>query len=472
MGLYWLSLIVIFGALACLLRAAFVLTDDRQRLPQQWLWAWTPISLHAGWLSLAAFLNIAQVIVAYRLLSTTDMLRWSLILFAVLAIVLLWANPRMRGNADYAGAATWGLIGVYVMQSAWGVRGAVTAAWCALVLIVALVGQTVWLRLSIAADGWPTRPITRSPQRHCKTAGMPASRDLIVLRPEGLYCPAGDFHIDPWRPVPRAVITHGHGDHARGGMGDTTPRAPALPILRWRLGGAALPRATSTAKPFALGDARVSLPSGRARAGLGAGADRSRRRIWVASGDYKRQPDPTCAPFEVVPCDTFITEATFGLPVYRWPETSEVAREIVEWREECAARGEAAVLFCYALGKAQRVLAELMAHTDRPAWLHGAIAAGVQVYREAACALLDTRPVSDEQRGADFAGELVLAPPSAAGSRVDAALPRARRRGSPRAGCACAATGGGATTTAASWSPTTPIGPTCCAPFARPARAA
>ncbi|MUV12918.1 hypothetical protein [Noviluteimonas gilva] len=155
MGLYWLNLIVIFGALACLLRAAFVLTDDRQRLPQQWLWAWTPISLHAGWLSLAAFVNIAQVIVAYRLLSTTDMLRWSLILFAVLAIVLLAVNHRMRGNADYAGAATWGLIGVYVMQSDWGVRGAVTAAWCALVLIVALVGQTVYLRFK-HRGGWVT----------------------------------------------------------------------------------------------------------------------------------------------------------------------------------------------------------------------------------------------------------------------------------------------------------------------------
>ena len=133
MGLFWVCLVLIVVALACLLRAAFVLTDDATRLPQQWLWAWTPISLHAGWLTLAAFVNIAQVVVAYRLLPTTDMLRWSLILFAVLAIVLLWANHRMRGNADYAGAATWGLIGVYVMQSDWGVRGAVTARgarWC------------------------------------------------------------------------------------------------------------------------------------------------------------------------------------------------------------------------------------------------------------------------------------------------------------------------------------------------------
>lgn len=155
MRLFWLCLLVIIGALFCLLRTALILTDDAKRLPQQWLWAWTPISLHAGWLSLATFLNLAQVIVAYRLLSTTDMLPWSLVLFAGLGALLLWANHRMRGNADYAGAATWGLIGVYVMQSSWGVSGAVAAAWLALVLAVALVAQTAWLRFK-HRGGWVT----------------------------------------------------------------------------------------------------------------------------------------------------------------------------------------------------------------------------------------------------------------------------------------------------------------------------
>jgi putative mRNA 3-end processing factor len=117
-----------------------------------------------------------------------------------------------------------------------------------------------------------------------------------------------------------------------------------------------------------------------------------------------------------VPCDTFITEATFGLPVYRWPETSDVARDIVAWRDHCGARGEAAVLYCYALGKAQRILAELMAHTDRPAWVHGAIAAGVDVYRRSGIAMLETMQVSERGKGEHFAGELVVAPPSAAGS--------------------------------------------------------
>jgi len=244
---------------------------------------------------------------------------------------------------------------------------------------------------------------------------MPAPRDLVELRPEGLYCPAGDFHIDPWRPVPRAVITHGHGDHARIGMGEYHCSAGSLPILRWRLGEQRY-RVHEHGEPFDIGGARVSLhPAGHVlgsvQVRIEAGGE-----VWVASGDYKRQPDPTCAPFEPVRCDVFITEATFGLPVYRWPDTREVVRDIVDWRERCAARGEAAVLFCYALGKAQRLLAELAAVTDRPALLHGAIAAGVQVYRDAGIAMLATRAVAEEEKGRDFAGELILAPPSAAGS--------------------------------------------------------
>lgn len=244
--------------------------------------------------------------------------------------------------------------------------------------------------------------------------------DLVVLRPEGLYCPAGDFHIDPWKPVPRAVITHGHGDHARIGMGAYHTTRSGLPILEWRL-GEQLYCAYEYGEPFRMGAATVSLhPAGHV---LGSAQVRIEvdGETWVASGDYKRQSDPTCAPFEVVPCDTFITEATFGLPVYRWPDTAAVAREIVDWRDECAGNGEAAVLFCYALGKAQRLLAELGRIDDRPALLHGAIDAGVQVYRACGIDMLATEPVGERGRAArgapdPFAGQLVLAPPSAAGS--------------------------------------------------------
>ena len=242
-----------------------------------------------------------------------------------------------------------------------------------------------------------------------------SSGDLVVLTPEGLYCPSGDFHIDPWKPVPRAVITHGHGDHARTGMGTYHVAAEGLPVLQWRLGEQDY-RVHAAGERVRIGGAAVSFhPAGHVlgstQVRIEAGGE-----VWVASGDYKRDSDPTCLPFEVVPCDVFITECTFGLPVYRWPPASDVARDIVQWRDECAANGEAAILYCYALGKAQRVLAELAAHTDRPAWVHGAIDAGVQVYREAGVPMLDTLRVADEPRGADFAGELVIAPPSAAGS--------------------------------------------------------
>lgn len=244
---------------------------------------------------------------------------------------------------------------------------------------------------------------------------MASTRDLVVMRPEGLYCPAGDFHIDPWRPVPRAVITHGHGDHARAGMGRYDCLSDCLPILHWRLGEQDY-HDHAPGQPFELGRARVSLhPAGHV---LGSAQVRIEAdgQVWVASGDYKRQADPTCAPFEPVPCDVFITEATFALPVYRWPQTAAVVEDIVRWRRDCAERGEAAVLYCYALGKAQRVLAELDGRGEPPVLLHGAIAAGVSVYRQAGIAMVETEAVSEQPRGQDAAGRLVLAPPSAAGS--------------------------------------------------------
>ena len=142
--------------------------------------------------------------------------------------------------------------------------------------------------------------------------------ELLELTPEGLYCRAGDFHVDPWRPVPRAVVTHGHADHARSGMGVVHAANAGLGLLRWRLGESQPLEGHAYGESFALGDARVSLhPAGHV---LGSAQVRIELdgEVWVVSGDYKRDEDPTCAAFEVVPCDVFITEATFGLPVYRW----------------------------------------------------------------------------------------------------------------------------------------------------------
>jgi putative mRNA 3-end processing factor len=253
-----------------------------------------------------------------------------------------------------------------------------------------------------------------------------SNHPLLQLRPEGLYCPAGDFHIDPWRPVERAVITHAHGDHARAGSGRYWASATGMPLLARRL-----PR--ESVQPVAFGetlrfnDARVSLhPAGHV---LGSAQVRVEvaGEVWVVSGDYKRQPDPTCASFELVPCDTFITEATFALPAYRWQPAAAVAAEIVAWHRDNAAHGRCSVLFCYALGKAQRLLAELAPHLDAPVYLHGAQRPLVEAYRAAGVDLPETAPVNDRGRG-DWRGALVLAPPSAAGS------PWMRRFGPHRTG--------------------------------------
>ena len=142
---FWLALLIIWASFACLAYAAIVLSRDQAPSPQQRWWAWAPLSLHAGWLSLAAFLNTAQVIVAYRLLSTGQMLGWSLVLFAAAAVVLLALNARMRGNLGYVLAAVWGLAAVYVKQSQWALPGAHAAAWVALAIAALLVAQSVWL---------------------------------------------------------------------------------------------------------------------------------------------------------------------------------------------------------------------------------------------------------------------------------------------------------------------------------------
>lgn len=145
-GLFWACVLVIFAAAACLVRCAIVLSHDATPQEGQWLWAWTPLSLHAGWLTLAAFLDLAQAIVAHELLPTSQMLPWSLVLLAAAAVALLLLNHRMHGNIDYAGAAVWGLVAVYVKQSGWDVPGARIAAWLALAVALGLAVQTLWLR--------------------------------------------------------------------------------------------------------------------------------------------------------------------------------------------------------------------------------------------------------------------------------------------------------------------------------------
>ncbi len=239
---------------------------------------------------------------------------------------------------------------------------------------------------------------------------------MLHPTPSGLYCPDGDFYIDPWQPVPRAVITHAHGDHARFGSDAYLCADPCAPLLRRRFGPSAAIEPLPSGRTISLGGTRVSFhPAGHV---LGSAQVRieGANGVWVVSGDYKRAPDPTCTPFEVVPCDTFVTESTFGLPIYRWDATTVVIGEVMDWWNGNRAKGLTSVLFCYTLGKAQRLLAELAHVTDRPVFVHGMMIPMIDVYRASGVSMLPTQPLIDRPRGTSFAGELVLAPLSARGT--------------------------------------------------------
>jgi len=147
--------------------------------------------------------------------------------------------------------------------------------------------------------------------------------------------------------------------------------------------------------------------------------------VWVFTGDFKRDADPTCEPFELVPCDTFITEATFALPVYKWQPGAEVAEEIFQWWQAMRRAERPAILFCYALGKAQRVLAELMPFTDKTVYLHGAVDPLTKIYRNSGVAMLPTQPVDLRDRKKSYEGELIIAPPGASGSTWMRRFPQA-----------------------------------------------
>jgi putative mRNA 3-end processing factor len=240
------------------------------------------------------------------------------------------------------------------------------------------------------------------------------SMDLIVATDRGLYCAAGDFHIDPWRPVARAVITHGHSDHARFGSEVYVCHQDTAPILRKRLGDVAIETA-AYGEILTRDGVELSLhPAGHV---LGSAQVRVAHRgeVWVASGDYKLENDGVSAAFEPQRCHAFITESTFGLPIYRWRPQAEIMASINAWWRENAAAGRASVLYAYALGKAQRVLAHVDAAIG-PIVCHGAIEPFNAIARAAGVALPPTRMATEIEDKREFTRALILAPPSAAAS--------------------------------------------------------
>lgn len=237
---------------------------------------------------------------------------------------------------------------------------------------------------------------------------------MLRVTDSGLWCEAGDFFIDPWRPVPQAVVTHAHSDHLTHGCGRYLVSERGLGVARERL-GTWQDRAEGI--PFGetrtINGVRVSLhPAGHI---LGSAQVRVELdgEVWVASGDYKTDPDPTCDAWEPVRCHTFITESTFGLPIYRWPTSDAVFAEINAWWRDNLAAGRTSLLFGYGLGKAQRLLAGLDPSIGQ-ILLHGAVERMTQLYRQAGVTLPPTEYVSAAR--SITGGAMVIAPPGAEGS--------------------------------------------------------
>jgi len=244
---------------------------------------------------------------------------------------------------------------------------------------------------------------------------MPALQavdNLLQLNPDGLYCAAGDFYIDPWNPVERAVITHAHADHLCAGSKSYLSVRPCEGLLRARAGMEATIESLAYGEARNIRGVRVSFhPAGHI---LGSAQVRMEYegQVWVVSGDYKLAPDPTCTGFEAVPCHTFITESTFGLPIFRWPEPDETLDEINAWWRGNRQAGKASVLFAYPLGKAQRVLAGIDSSIG-PTYTHGAAERFNGIYRDGGIALPATQYVRSAPPKTDWTRALILAPPMA-----------------------------------------------------------
>jgi putative mRNA 3-end processing factor len=236
---------------------------------------------------------------------------------------------------------------------------------------------------------------------------------MVLTRTEhGLYCEAGDFYVDPWQPVDVAVITHGHSDHARFGCRTYLTELSGKPILQERLGVGTRVEGLPYGQNISRNGVNVSLhPAGHI---LGSAQVRIEHRgqVWVVSGDYKLERDPTCQPFELVRCQTFVTESTFGLPIYHWRPSSEVFGDIEAWWRENQARKRTSVIFCYALGKAQRLLSGLDGRVG-PIFLHGAIERFLPLYRAAGVVFPPTTQLDPESVRGAAGRSLVLAPVSA-----------------------------------------------------------
>lgn len=239
------------------------------------------------------------------------------------------------------------------------------------------------------------------------------SDKLLTFTDRGIYCPQGDFFIDPWRPVDRAVITHGHSDHARGGHARYLATDAALPVMRHRLGPISAQGAAYGETVTINGVALRFVPAGHVPGSAQVRVE-YRGEVWVVSGDYKVTADGLSEPFEPVPCHSFISECTFGLPIFRWQDQTRVADQITSWWQENREKGRVSILAAYGLGKAQRIITMLKG--AGPILTHGAVEETTKILRNQGYKIPPTIPVTRDTDGSTYPGALVIAPPSAVDS--------------------------------------------------------
>jgi len=238
---------------------------------------------------------------------------------------------------------------------------------------------------------------------------------LIVRTESGLYCPQGDFYIDAWRLVERNIVSHAHADHARRGSKRYLVPHEGVAVLRKRLGAEIQVDSMAYGASMSINGVDVSFhPAGHL---LGSAQVRVEYRgeVWVFTGDYKTADDSTCAPFELVRCNTFITECTFGLPLYRWRDAAEIAAEINIWWRKNIEHGRTSIILAYALGKAQRILS-MLDPTLGPILLHGAVHGLTELYRSAGVKLPPAIYADPDAAKRHRGRAIVIAPPGSEGS--------------------------------------------------------
>ncbi|QVL33779.1 ligase-associated DNA damage response exonuclease [Telmatocola sphagniphila] len=238
---------------------------------------------------------------------------------------------------------------------------------------------------------------------------------LIQVTESGLFCERGAFYIDPWRPVDRAIITHAHSDHARRGCGRYLTTTAGRRVLQSRMEPNAVIQTVNYGEVLHQNGVQVSLHSAGHVLGSAQIRVEYRGEVWGISGDYKLAPDPTCTAFEPVRCHTFVTESTFGLPIYRWESPATIFASVNSWWQQNRTLGRASIIYAYSLGKAQRLLAGLDTSIG-PIFCHGAVKTVNQDYRDSGIPLPPTQKAEAKRKATEWQGALIIAPPSAMGT--------------------------------------------------------